>query len=470
MNRSSFRILSLALLALVMGFAVSCSDDEPALPDNTVSFGTSTLGFPDEDTEATVTVGLNRAVDTDKTITVLLTPAGVEYGTDFTTNPAAAAGVITLVVPEGSREVSFKVVKQEGILLDGDESIAFTIQSADEPLVLSDNKQLTLSFSAIVSEGSEMQLNGLIAAEAGTSAGNSVFVDFSANEQYPVARTSWDLGFYSGDDFRVILNNTKGSSAIMINETDLANVTSEDVDAADLAIGGGMGSFDAYDSINGELEYTAIDEISATAEDNKVYVINRVGGTGTTQPVEEFIKVRITRNGTTGYTVEYGLINATTFQTVNIDKNTLTNFSYLNFDSGAVIVEPAKDRWDIEWSWSIFWTMSGEDNVPYAFSDLVFINHHNGVKADTVFTADVTYDAFTETDLDNYELVSERNVIGSGWRATTPTAGVRTDRFYIVEDSHGNVYKLKFVSFHANDGGTRGKPEIEYALVKRGDD
>ncbi|RYX87115.1 hypothetical protein EON73_02050, partial [bacterium] len=62
---------------------------------------------------------------------------------------------------------------------------------------------------------------------------------------------------------------------------------------------------------------------------------------------------------------------------------------------------------------------------------------------------------------------TERDVIGSKWRGTTGTVGVRADRYYVVKDGAGNVYKLKFVSFISNDGGTRGKPVIEYKLVKR---
>ncbi|OAV66454.1 hypothetical protein Barb6_01637 [Bacteroidales bacterium Barb6] len=37
----------------------------------------------------------------------------------------------------------------------------------------------------------------------------------------------------------------------------------------------------------------------------------------------------------------------------------------------------------------------------------------------------------------------------------------------MVQDPAGNVYKLKFNAMGVgNDGGVRGKPEIEYALVK----
>ncbi len=43
---------------------------------------------------------------------------------------------------------------------------------------------------------------------------------------------------------------------------------------------------------------------------------------------------------------------------------------------------------------------------------------------------------------------------------------MKTDRFYVIKDAAGNVYKLRFISFHASDGGVRGYPKIEYKLGK----
>src|SRR5690606_22280663 len=64
------------------------------------------------------------------------------------------------------------------------------------------------------SEGTEMTLNGGI---GGNSAENTVFVDLSAAKQDSAKRASWNLGFYSRSQFRVILNSTNGSSAIVVD-------------------------------------------------------------------------------------------------------------------------------------------------------------------------------------------------------------------------------------------------------------
>lgn len=471
MSNIRLRISSFLLSVVLMGFLSSCKEDEPPLPDNEVSFSASELGFSDEDSQATITIDLTRAADEDKTLHVSFVPTGVTYGVEFTTTPAAVSNAFTLTIPAGSTEASFTVNKAEDIFLEGDESILFTIESADEPFVLSEAITLTLSFSAIVSEGGSMQLQGIIAAEPGSSAGNSVFVDFSANLQTQVARLSWDLGFYSGADFRVMLNNTSAASAVMVNKTDLTQVTEADVNVEDLAIGFASGSFSVYDSVDGALEHMAISAVSATDAENKVWVINRVGGSGAAQATTELMKIRVLRNGS-GYTLQYAKgLNTTTFQTATITKNSSVNFSYFHFDNGAVTVEPAKTNWDIQWTWGIYHTPFEGQDVPYAFSDLVFVNHHNGVKVDTVFTADIAYNDFDENDLGDYDLTSYKNVIGAGWRNILESpVGVKADQFYIVQDPQGNIYKLRFINFHPNDGGTRGKPNIQYALVKKADD
>src|SRR5690606_25113376 len=157
-----------------------------------------------EGDEIEIKIALSRAVEATTAILVSLTPTLLTYGTEFTTVPAATNNIITLTVPAGQSGVSIKVTRKSGVLLDGDESLAFKITSVGTPAIAGANTDLTLSFKAIVSEGTEIQLNGIAGEEPGSSAANSVFLDLSTNIQTPALRASWDLGFYGGADFRVI--------------------------------------------------------------------------------------------------------------------------------------------------------------------------------------------------------------------------------------------------------------------------
>ncbi|TDO23246.1 HmuY family protein [Pedobacter duraquae] len=327
------------------------------------------------------------------------------------------------------------------------------------------------------SEGSSLTLNGLIGAEAGASAGNSVFVDFSTDKQTGIARNSWDLGFYSGSDFRVIINHAVGATAIQLNKTDLNQVTAADTTAlainGDLAIGQGAGGFATIDPVESELSAylsgTVIKQVSATDADNKVYIINR--GAGGLTENRGWQKIRVIRAGA-GYTLQYAKITETTFKTLTVTKDAAFNFKYVSFVKGTVDAEPAKADWDIEWG---FTTYKASATIPYTFSDFVLINFVNGVTAAEVrfsgtdANSTVKYADFTESNLTGITFSGKRDAVGSNWRVTSPatSAAVKTDRFYLVKDPAGNVYKLKFVSFIASDGGVRGKPVIEYKLVKK---
>ncbi len=469
MNKFFSRIGILIPALYLLGFVSGCDDSEPPLPANLVNFEATSVGMGDDVTETDIALNFSRAVSEPVSLTITFTTDGVTYGEHFTTVPAATGNSLTLTVPAASSSASFKVIRKADVFLEGDESISFSISDAGDPAGIGTTTQVTLTFASIVSEGAELTLNGLIADEPGAEAGNTVFVDLSENKQTPVARTNWDLGFYNGDVFRVVINNWSGASAISVDETDLAAVSSEDIDLDDLRIGGAVGSFETIDDIDGDISNTAIAEISATDAENKVYVINRIGGGGSVGEVEDLIKIRVVRKGD-GYTVHYAGINETTVTSIDIAKSSTHNFEYFHFDNGKVAVEPAKDKWDIQWGWSIYRTGAPGNYIPYAFSDLIFLNHLNGTEAaEVMVTPQLTYDNFQESDVSGVSFSGSRTFIGSTWRVTSPAAqaGVRGDRFYLIRDADGNVYKLKFINFHPNDSGTRGKPVVRYALVKK---
>lgn len=337
-------------------------------------------------------------------------------------------------------------------------AITFTAckKEADEPI-----------FVAPPSDGSSLTLNGIAANEDGAAAANSVYVDFSADKQISVLRDSWDLGFFSGNDFKVILNSTNGASALLVNKTDLNTVTTADFDPNALKVGQGGGNFAIIDDgrETSILNKTAIATVSANDADNKVYIINRKGGTNSVLAISELYKIRVLRKGS-GYVLQFAKVTETTFKTLDISKNAETNFQFASLLTGAsVVAEPAKGAWDMVWTYSMYFT----GTLPYGFSDLVFTNNLGGVTAAAVSTTNKSYTSFSESDLTGIDFLNSKNVIAASWRNTTGAAvGVVPSIFYVIKDGAGNVYKLKFVSFHPNDGGTRGKPVIEYKLIKKG--
>lgn len=467
MTKLFFSRFSVLLLAISL-LAVSCRKRaDISLPDNLLVFTSSEQGIGAGENSIEVHLKLSRGTDKDIPVTVNLTAINATYGTEFTTTPAATNGSISLTIPSGNNETSFIVSKVPGVLFDGDEKVNFTIYSSGAPVLIGNPKQFTLSFAELVATSSSLTLNG-----GGATYGNKVFVDLSANRQTPVQRTNWDLGFYSAsgtDSFRVILNASCAMMARQINKNDLNAVTAADTvgfttDVAYSAFAPSPTQMAYIDYPDGDISRTAMGPVAANASDNKVYIINRGTGIGTPAPLRGWKKIRVLRNATGGYTLQYADIAATSYSTLEIPKDGTYFFNYVSFDNGLVNVEPAKNKWDIAWCYTGYvFNFGGE--VPYMFQD--FIVQNRNVAVAKVMVATKTYEAFNESSLTDGTITTwstKQSTIGSDWRATQPAPAANTDRYYIIRDGDGNYYKVRFKAL--TDGGVRGFPSLEFALVK----
>lgn len=451
------------LFPLFMVFVSSCEDDTIALPDNYVAFKTSEVGLTGAD--ATLELSLTRAADAAVPLTVTLSPSGVEYGKHFTTEPAAANNVISLNIPQGQSSATIKITPVAGILLSGTETLNFTISQVTAPTLIGLTKDLKLSFARIISQGSQLTLAGKTTESNYT---NNVYVDLSGNSTHLNARKSWNLAFTNDSRFRVVLNHSLQTTAAVTTKSDIAQVSLADTaTTADIYLPASRltdpTTLPLVDSWDGDLTKTVFAEVSATASENKVYL---VAFEGSNTPKSQWYKVKVDRNGT-GYRVQYARIGETAIKTVDFTKNADLNLSFLSFETGAVSnVEPKAKEWDIQYGYS---TYNSGLNTPYWFQDFILLNYIGGAEAAEVATSTVTYDNYAESHIASTAFLKTRDAIGSKWRVTSGAAiGVVKDKFYVIKDAEGNVYKLKFVNAGlGTDGGERGKPVIEYKLVKK---
>jgi hypothetical protein len=321
------------------------------------------------------------------------------------------------------------------------------------------------------SDGSTLTLEGKTAE---SNYANVVYADLSADKTTNVDRKSWALSFFSGAEFKVMLNQSFQSLVAVVNKTDINAVTLDDAKTTlvynyNTQALGNPDAVNLVDYYDGSLAKTAIANISANEVENKVYILG-VNGLFT-EP--NLYKIRVLRNGANGYTLQYAKVQETTFKTVSVVKNADFNAVFVslgNNNDGAIVnAEPQKGSWDIQWSYSIYRSVATTPNSgPYFYQDFVAINNLGGVKAIEIKKAVKTYADFSESDVAALNFSANRDVIGSNWRVTTGT-GIVADTFYVIKDAAGNVYKMKFVSMGVGtDGGERGKPVIEYKLVKKG--
>lgn len=441
--------------------ALGACKEEVALPDNLAGFTTTQQGIDGE--EATIQISLSRATDVAIPISIQLTPTLVTYDKEFVTEPAAVNNVVNVTIPSGQSSVAFKVKKKVNVFLNGDETLTLKMASVGSPALTGTNTELKLSFAAITSTGSTLTLEGKTAE---SNYINGVYADLSANATTLVNRKSWNLGFYQGGQFRVILNPGYQSTAAATAKTDITTVTLADTNSVqnlDFTLGG-EGTLALTDYWDGDLTKTVFAEVSATEAQNKVYLVSFEGS----KAKNKWYKVKVNRNGE-GYKVQFARIGETTIQTVDIPKNTDANFTFLSLETAKTVsAEPRKTNWDIQWGYSTS-NAGTTPPTPYWFQDFVLLNYAAGAEAAEVLESTVTYANYAEANIATTIFAKTRDAIGSKWRVTSgATVGIRKDRFYVVKDPLGNIYKLKFVSMGlASDGGERGKPVIEYKLVKK---
>jgi len=319
----------------------------------------------------------------------------------------------------------------------------------------------------------------------GANQPNQVYLDLSSETSTAVNRASWDFGFSTGSDFRVVIN---GSLKMAVKKLETSDITLTQISDDAVAVGAGTNSSsNGYcDNPTGILAGsgagigTAIAEVSAVDADNKVYLVNLGFAVSTTTPAVGSVsvdgeargwkKVRILRNGT-GYKIQYADLNSTTFQEKTISKNDDFNFTFFSLATGTTVdVEPKKDKWDLNFTTFTNYVNFGTE-VTHGYSDFITSNMKGGTKVYQVLNSEgVTYESFTQANVIDANFTTsatDQRVIGSNWRngggpGTLPS--VRTDRFYVVKDIAGNYYKIKFLAM-TNDAGIRGNPTIEYSIL-----
>lgn len=470
MKKNFILIFTFVLLAFT-----ACNSDDNGGESVAVAFAESSYNLTSAATP--VQIKFSSPAPSAGTITVSYTVTAAAYTTDFTTAPAAAANKIVVSFAQNATSAEFIFNKIKNAVGAEVKNVIFTIDGSSINVNIVGNKTIQLNFNETASLGT-----ALAPEVGGPTQPNQVFVDLSSGKLTNIVRTSWDLGFYSGSDFRVVLNSTVKMSAKQTTSTNIDEVQAED---PTMIINQGQGSLTQIDDPTGDITKTTIAAVSATDADNKVYLINMGSNPATIKPAtgsegsaggtsRGWKKVRILRSGN-DYKVQYADIASTTHQEIIISKNSAYNFTFLSLlDKKVVNVEPQKNQWDI--SFTVFTNIfPGATPSPYSYPDFVLSNVKGEAKSYQVLTAAFTYEAFTLANVDSSKFTTDQRNIGSNWRTTTGGVDAngnpvslfvtRTDRFFVIKDPAGNVYKLKFTGA-VNEAGERGYPKIQYALLK----
>lgn len=460
------KIFLLFVLATTL-FAISCSEDDDGIYRLGVSFAEPSVNITDDVTP--VTVLFNTGMPANGFVTISYTTQNVIYGTDFTTNIAAESGTFTLPFNAGATSINFNFNKLANAVEGEIKNVVFTIaQISLNQVEITGNKNITLNFNEMPSSGG--QASPVI---GGSNQTNQAYFDLSAGQYTTSPRIAWDLGFYSGSEFRVVINGSLGMAAKALNTT---NIDLPQTANSAVAVGTfTMDNIVYIDNPDGNINATAIAAVSDNEADNKVYLVN-LGNSVPTAPAGNgavnvagtprgWKKIRVLKNGN-GYTLQYADIAATTHSEINITKDEAYNFNFISLATGsAVQVEPQKTSWDLNFT---TFTNIIEGAGSYFYSDFVLTNTKGGTMAYEVMTSDVSYENFTLANVNSDNLnpneFHDQRTIGANWRNVVPVQ-LYTDRFYIIQDAAGNIYKLRFTAMLSQQG-ERGNPTFQYTLLQ----
>ncbi|WBV56747.1 HmuY family protein [Chryseobacterium daecheongense] len=325
----------------------------------------------------------------------------------------------------------------------------------------------------------------------GPTEANQVWIDLSDAKNHTInKRTDWDLGFYTGDEYRVILNGSIAMAVAKIpNATNINTVKESDV--ADLKEKVQVGTFDAanmkyVDNPDGNFlnQSSAIEPIKENDADNPVYLVNlgrnladpnsniAAGSVSLSSDPRGWKKIQILR-APNGYKLRYADINATTYQEYMITKDTEYNFNFFNLKTGApATIQPKKKNWDLAFTTFTNEVFMGPGNSAgsYFYADFIITNTASGVGAYQVTASgnlDQAYNSFKLSNVDQAKLVStDQRAIGDKWRTTTgtsevPGAFVYADRFFVLKDAEGFYFKLRFNKMK-DPQGNRGHASFEF--------
>ncbi len=320
------------------------------------------------------------------------------------------------------------------------------------------------------------------AGVGGPTQPNQVWYDLSKQEEVLTKRTDWDLGLYSGNEFKVVLNSSIMMAAGKIeNAVNIDQVTDASVTALknQVQVANFNPSNVAYiDDVNGNFPtgYTAIEDVKVIEADNAVYLVNLgkniytgtvpAGSVTTGGDSRGWMKVQIARAGA-GYKIKYADLNDPQHKELIVSKNTSYNYSFVSLvNNKEVLIQPEKKSWDL--CFTVFTnTITGAGS--YIYADFVTHNNVGGVGAyEVVIPAPASgieaYNNFKLSDIEQSKFVyNDQRIIGSNWRNPVGANGLEVfgDRFYVVKDAEGYYFKLRFTRI-TSITGERGFPQFEY--------
>ncbi len=268
-------------------------------------------------------------------------------------------------------------------------------------------------------------------------------------------KTSWDIGFEcTPDGYHVILNTSNFMKVADMGIVPFAQ-------AADTA-----GLHWIFDKSDGNPDSNAIGKWfnilgDDTVGNQHVYILDRgMDENGDPLGLRQIIFDSLKNNV---YYFRLAFLDGGSPTLYSVPKDPLRNYALFSFKFNGVIqlFEPPKTDYDLlftQYTTTLF-TDIGEP-YPYLVTGVLLNSYGVSALNDTLHT----FETVTLEQAMSLTLSSSLDIIGYDWKYYNFDTGsytVKTNRLYIVRDTEGYYYKLRFIGFY-NAQGEKGYPVMEF--------
>ena len=274
---------------------------------------------------------------------------------------------------------------------------------------------------------------------------NQIF--FSLQNDSIVAKsvkTDWDLAFDANTEgYKVYLNQAKFMKAAVTNLDD----TEGSNDTTGFEKNSRLDASNIQDSL----------AIGDVRDLKKVLWIDR----GYDSNNDKLNLVKIQFKGVDGnkYSLKVGRNGSSKSATFDIPKDKNFNRVYFSLTTNSVVkVEPPKTEWDFVFTQYVY--TFKQPNLPYLVVGALLNPYNTTAIADS----SLSFNNIDRTIAESFKLTNKPDVIGYNWKEYgfgSSIYRVKTQYNYIIRDSKGTLYKMRFLDFY-DDKGQKGNPKFEF--------
>lgn len=294
----------------------------------------------------------------------------------------------------------------------------------------------------------------------GTDYADRIYFDLSSNMAVSaIDFTAWDLEFAcEADSYEIRANSAQFVSVANLGAVDLASVDAKAAEEAEF-------KFDVYSGDSDSLaigQWWSAGDGALPLSRGNVYVAELgYDAAGKTQGSYKFV---IESADESGYSITYADMKGGEAKSARIERDDRFNFVGFEFSSGETILhEPPRGTWDFVFT-KYTYIFFLPERLPYSVTGV--LTNPNGAGA--ILETETPYEDIDRALATTLVFGTREDVVGYEWKTFDFSGSnfqIDPTRSYILRDTDGFLYKLRFTDFYDPVSGDKGTPQFEFQLL-----